>query len=396
MKDRVKTLLIQANGATWKSVLADTVLRGLFRVPAVLTADRFPQRRMMQRLFGVRNDSLSYVLDWQEALCDSDRLDVDLCNMSNLVDYMRCLRALHRYGIIILLHSATGDNMSILLKTAESFKKRRGSLVVFVGNEYNFLADKIRFICSVEADHVCSQLPSEAASWLYQDCQKSKILPMPHALNPRLYYPDPAMKRTTDLGFIGQLYHEVIGDRERSELIQFFEKSGKRVGLDCEIRTERVPRAEWAHFLRRCRGTLGAESGTYYLDRTGNAIEGVRRYLKKRPGAAFDELFDKFFKGACSPVSGKAVSSRHFEPVGTKTCQILIEGKYNDILKADEHYLAVKKDLSNMDEVVRRFKDETFRTSMAEATYEYVMSSHTYKHRVEALLKTVLDNIPKA
>jgi hypothetical protein len=392
MKERIRTLVIDANGLTWKAVVADTVLKGVLGLSASTTLhETLPSGSPLRKLLGYRNESLSYVIDWRDAFCEAPELAVDICSTTNLLGFYQSLRKIGEYLLIVILHSATGDNMSILLKAAEWFKKRRGKLVVFIGNEYNLLADKIKFIRSVEADYVCSQLPFEAACWLYGDCTRSKILAIPHALNPKLYYPDPCSNRTIDVGFIGHLYHTSIGDMERTNLIQFFQRNGNRFGISCDIRTQRLPREKWAQFLRICKGILGAESGTYYLDRTGQVFEDVKKYVKTHPDAFYEEVFENFFKGRSSPFSGKAISSRHFEPIGTKTCQILIEGEYNGILKADEHYVAVRRDLSNIDEVIRRLRDDSYRKAMVDRTYEYIMSSHTYRHRVETLLKAVLD-----
>jgi hypothetical protein len=393
MKNQIETLLLDANGLTWKAILADTILHGFFRLPSGYASSTFLPYSLPGKLLGVRNESLSYVLDWREALCEAAELNVKLCNTSNLVEYFHYLRRIGHYSLIIILHSATGDRMSTLLKTAEWLKKRRGKLVVFIGNEYNLLADKIHFIRSVEADYVCSQLPSDAARWLYADCTRSRILAIPHALNPKLYFPDGCSDRTIDIGFIGHLYHTLTGDLERTNLVQFFQRNWRGIGITCDIRTRRLPREKWAQFLRTCRGILGAESGTYYLDRTGRIIEDVGKYVKRHPRVSFEEIYSLFFKNHRCPVSGKAISSRHFEPIGTKTCQILIEGDYNGILKPDEHYISVKKDLSNIEDVIRRFKDGSYRRAMVERTYEYVMDGHTYRHRVDTLLRTIWDNL---
>jgi hypothetical protein len=392
-KDRIETLILDANGVTWKAILADTTLHGFLRVPFDYASSKFTSNSLTGKLLGVRNESLSYVLDWREALCEAAKLNVTVCNMSNLVEYFHYLRRIGHYSLIVILHSATGDNMSILLKTAEWFKKRRGKLVVFIGNEYNLMSDKIEFIRSVEADYVCSQLPDDAACWLYGDCTRSKILAIPHALNPKLYSPDPCCRREIDLGFIGHLYHSFIGDMERTNLIRFFQRNGRSFGVSCDIRTQRLPREGWAQFLRRCRGILGAESGTYYLDRTGQMIEDAKKYAQRHPKVSFEEIQGLFFKKHQNSISGKAISSRHFEPIGTKTCQILIEGYYNGILVPDENYISVKKDLSNMSDVICRFKDEHYRNEMTKRTYEYVMDGHTYRHRVDTLLRTILDAI---
>jgi hypothetical protein len=394
MKDRIRTLLLEANGLTWKAILADTAIRGILRMsPLNGSPYRLSRSTVFRSLLGDRNESLSYVIDWREAFCDAPELDVDVCNISNLVAYNKYLGRITEYPLVVILHSATGDSMSLLLKTVNQLNRRRGKLVVFVGNEYNLMVEKLDFIRLAEAEYVCSQLPVAAARWLYSDCTHSQIVPMPHALNPKLYTPGPDARRITDIGFAGDFYHALIGDVERTNLIRFFEEQGNRFGFVCDIQARRFPRVEWAHFLRCCKGVLGAESGSYYLDKTGQVLEHARRYVRKHPDAGFEDVYKRFFKGQSAAVSGKAISSRHFEPVGTKTCQILIEGTYNEILVADEHYIRVRKDLSNIDEAIYQFRDEGYRKVMVNKTYEYVMDGHTYRHRVSQLLSTIGDKL---
>jgi spore maturation protein CgeB len=85
-------------------------------------------------------------------------------------------------------------------------------------------------------------------------------------------------------------------------------------------------------------------------------------------------------------VSGKAISSRHFEPIGTKTCQLLLEGNYNDILTAGEHYIPIRKDYSNLTDALGKFMDDDYRRAITERAYEYVMSNHTHNHRIAHML----------
>jgi spore maturation protein CgeB len=261
---------------------------------------------------------------------------------------------------------------------------------MFVGNEYDLLDDKIGFIRAVGAEFLCSQLPTAAAQYLYRECSNSRILSMPHALNPKVYQPWGGSERSVDIGFIGDVYWPFVGDRERTDLIEAFEKGGGRWGLRCEIRKQRVARTEWATFLNRCSGTIGAESGTYYLNDRGRLLAAAREYnLLQHPEASFEEVFEKFYRGQPREVSGKSISSRHFEPIGTKTCQLLVDGEYNGILKPDVHYISVRKDLSNIEEAVRRFRDEAYRRAMVDEAYEYVMAEHTYAQRVRTLLGTI-------
>jgi spore maturation protein CgeB len=261
---------------------------------------------------------------------------------------------------------------------------------MFIGNEYDILDDKIAFMRTTEAEFVCSQLPIEAARYLYAECPGARILEMPHALNPEKYRPIPGVHRTTDVGFIGDIYWPFVGDRERTDLIEWFERNGAARGLSVDIRKQRVSREEWNVFLNGCKAIIGAESGTYYLNDRGRLLDRARAYnLNENRAASFEEIFERFYARQPRGVSGKSISSRHFEPIGTRTCQILLEGDYNGLLKPNVHYIPVKKDLSDIDAVLERFRDDSLRARMVEETYEYALAHHTYAHRVERLLATL-------
>jgi hypothetical protein len=212
---------------------------------------------------------------------------------------------------------------------------------------------------------------------------------MPHALNPRWYYPLADHPRTIDIGFIGALYHSTIGDLERSKFVTLFTEICPKLGLRSAIGFENIPRAQWSEFLRSSKAIIGAESGTYYLQRSGEGVRKALKYQKEHPQAGFQEVFSYAFEGIQSYVNGKCISSRHFEPIGTKTVQILLEGEYNGILKPDEHYIPVRKDFSNLEEALKRFSDTGYREAMAERAFKYVMENHTYGRRVRDLAALV-------
>jgi spore maturation protein CgeB len=297
------------------------------------------------------------------------------------------------YDLIVLLHSTNADSVLPLSLLESYFKDRKGKLLVFVGNEYCLMPEKIDFIKNVEAEFVASQLPKDAARWLYGDCIKSKVLLVPHALNSSVYssYQDHD-KRKIDIGFVGDRYSLAIGDIERTQLIEYFARNDLRQTVNTDIRLGRkirLPRAKYIRFLNSIRGTIGAESGTYYLEKTDETQKKVEVFLSRYPRATFEEIYDRFFKEYSNPVNGKAISSRHFEPIGTKTCQILLEGKYNNILQPDVHYISLKKDYSNIKDVMSKLGDTDFVKEMTDDAYEYVIDSHTYYHRIRDLWKEV-------
>jgi hypothetical protein len=386
---------LESNGTGSQIVWVDTVLRGVFGYQnGALPPPPLRRYRKINLLFGELADfnaRLSYVADWRDAFCASPLLDIEVCNINNLVHYGRCLLGIRRYDLIIVSHTAAGDDMTVLTKSAHWFDRRRCPMIVFLGNEYDLLDEKIGFVRNVEAEYLCSQLPIAAARYLYSDLPGTRLVEMPHALNPKSYYPVAGSCRSVDIGFVGDMYWAFIGDRERTDLIEWFEAHAGEFGLCCDIRKQRLSREEWNLFLNKCQAVIGAESGTYYLNDRGRLLERARAYnLHENLGASFETVFDRFYRDLPRGVSGKSISSRHFEPIGTKTGQMLLEGEYNGILKADVHYIAIKKDLSNVKAAIERFRDRSFRQRMVDETYEYVLSEHTYARRVAGLLDLVL------
>ncbi|TMG60204.1 MAG: glycosyltransferase family 1 protein [Chloroflexi bacterium] len=387
---RARTLLLYARSvpAGLLRSLSDTIISRLH-----LSTSRLPDsiRRSRYAMWLEGYSSLSYVNDWRDAFAGSPRLSADLCNINDLLDMPRFMRRIRDYDLVVVLHSAAGDSMRQVRRATAALDSRRGPLVVFFGNEYAGMTEKIGFARDVGAEFIASQLPIESARWLYAACNPARVLASPAALNPTVYKTAEG-PRTIDIGFRGVLYANpfALGDEERTGLLRFFVEGARSWDLVTDINFERYAATEWAAFLNRCRGVVGAESGTYYLERDDATRHAVIEYVGQHPNATFDEVFELFFARYSNPVSGKAISSRHFEPVGTKTCQILLEGDYNGILQADRDYISLSKDYSNIDDVVRRFRDDGYRSELVDHALEHVLAEHTYTHRVNRVLDEVL------
>lgn len=393
-----KTLFLDLNGIGRTVMASATLLRGLFGLKdGAQPPDWLRDNAVVRDLYAHLQDfnaRLSYVRDWRDAFCRSPAFDVSICDMNNLVHLSGCMLRIRAYDLIVVSHVAAGDDMSLINRIIPFLARRSCPIVVFLGNEYDLLDQKLEFCRAVKANFLCSQLPIAAAEYLYGELEGARILQTPHALNPSVYAPAPDAQRDLDVGFVGDIYWPFVGDRERTDLIAYFEQNGPQLGLRCDIRggrSSRMPRDEWAAFLNRCRTLIGAESGTYYLNEKGALLDRARTYnLKQHQEASFEEVFDKFFAGVPRGVSGKSISSRHFEAIGTKTCQVLIEGHYNGILNANEHYIPVRSDLSDINEAIRALRDESHCRAIADRAYELAMSGHTYDHRVADVLAQVI------
>ncbi len=381
--------------------------------------------------YGVR---ASYYEDWLDAFAASPHFASTGFNLFRRGERRAAMRAVHGAELVVALHSCSADTLRFLDPLREALKARRGRQLVFVGNEYNLpwarLADKRAFLREVGADWVGTQLPLAAGEWLYADTGAS-VLAVPHAVNERVFRRDkPDEARSIDLGGRSFRYPIYLGDDDRNRIYDLFAALAPAAGLRADIANDaRLDRGNWAAFLNDCRGTIGTEAGSWYLERDDRTALAIREFLDGRSGSsairadgrlhaavrhlpygiksrlrtllawsrlrheALDwdartagEVLARFFAGRprC-PAYSKCISSRHFEAAATGTCQILVRGCYNGVLQADEHYIAVDADLGNARAAIERFRDVDERRRIADAAHALVHDGHTYRHRLSAL-----------
>jgi len=189
--------------------------------------------------------------------------------------------------------------------------------------------------------------------------------------------------------------HSVIKWKIAEELLKY-----KNINLKFDISTDTkdvIYEEKWYSFLSDCRVVLGCEAGASLLDFKGDIRKKVDKYVKQHPLAEFDEVEKKCFYNKDQTLKYFMISPRVFESCITKTAQILVEGYYNGIIKPDIHYIELKKDFSNLEEVLEKVKDIDFCEKIAERAYEDIVlsSKYSYSKWVEDIVLKVKDNIPK-
>jgi hypothetical protein len=161
-------------------------------------------------------------------------------------------------------------------------------------------------------------------------------------------------------------------------------------GLTVDVSTraeETLYGDDWLRFQARSRYTLGVEGGASILDRDGSVRARTDAYADAHPAAGFDEIEAACFPGRDGELALAAISPRHLEACAARTCQVLVEGRYNGILEAGRHYVAVKPDFSNLEEVLDEITRGERRAEIVNAAYEDVVASgrYTYQAFVEHL-----------
>lgn len=146
---------------------------------------------------------------------------------------------------------------------------------------------------------------------------------------------------------------------------------------------------KWYQFLLSCKYTIGVEGGASLLDRDGSARDRTEQYVAQHPRAGFDEIEARCFPGLDGNLRLFAMSPRHLEACATRTCQILVSGQYNGVLRPGEHYIELKRDFSNLDDILRQLDDEPRRRAITERAYRDIVASGRFSYRrfVEAVMQ---------
>lgn len=150
---------------------------------------------------------------------------------------------------------------------------------------------------------------------------------------------------------------------------------------------------DWFRFLASCKYTLGVEGGASLLDPDGGLRERTERYVTEHPEASFDEIEAACFPGEDGKLSYFAIGPRNIEACATRTCQVLVEGDYQGVLRPGEHYIELSRDLSNLDEVLELIKRDDQRERITAAAYRDVVASGRFSY--ESLVRQV-EAVPPA
>jgi hypothetical protein len=192
--------------------------------------------------------------------------------------------------------------------------------------------------------------------------------------------------RPTDIGYRAKEIAPWLGRQGqlKAEVGRAFAAAAPAVGLRTDISMQQEDTLlgpDWMRFLASCKYTLGVEGGASLLDRDGSIRACTERFLAEHPGSSFEEIEAACFPGQDGSFGLVALSPRHLEACATRTCQILIEGEYNGVLEANRHYLPLRADLSNVDEVLETVRRDDRRAAIVDAAYADVVASGAYSYR---------------
>jgi hypothetical protein len=290
-------------------------------------------------------------------------------------------------------------------KLAQPLKKVRGYRIATVQDEFTQTDLLNDFLVEFEVRHIFSVAPPSEWEKIYPKLDRSKVK-FDFCLTGYLDDNEIArieklaskgLERKIDIGYRATPIRHSLGyiGYLKVKITEVFKAACQ--GLPLKIDLSNDPRdtflgEAWYNFLLSCKYNLGVESGASVLDHDGSIDRRVQQYLASHPTASFEEVQQACLKDVDGKLKLAVVGPRHLEACLTKTCQILTEGDYNGILKPFVHYIPVKKDFSNVSEVIELVRKDELRSQLVENAYRDIVLSGQFSFRsyVSGLLSSSL------
>jgi glycosyl transferase family 1 len=273
----------------------------------------------------------------------------------------------------------------------------RAQLARFAGLKAIFIQDEYRFV-----DRTISAMRDLGISLLFTcvpEAEIAKVYPegaLPNTVKQNVltgyvppHLPSRAVPtfaaRPIDIGYrgrelplhLGRLAQEKrwIGERVAAEAAAY----GLVTDISCR-EEDRLYGERWIDFIANCKAVLGVESGANAFDFTGELEEKIGAHLSAAPKTSFEEIERLYLSGKEEEIRLNQISPRCFEAAALRTLMILYEGEYSRILEPWRHYVPLKKDHSNMAEVVAILRNPARAQEIIERAYGEIALNPRYSY----------------
>ena len=277
---------------------------------------------------------------------------------------------LDRFDVIIIHYTLTICKDRYLDQDAKRRLRDTASLkVIFLQDEYRHVDATVEAMRDLRAAVLFTCVPEREIEKVYPEERLPGVLKvnvLTGYVSPKLAElppPPPLRGRPLDVGYRSRRVPAWLGElgREKWRIGERFLTDANSYGLRCDIsikEEDRIYGAKWGHFLTNCRAVLGVESGASVFDFTGEIQHRVEEEERLHPEVTFKELREAYFFDLEGRIRLNQISPRCFEAAARGTLMILYEGEYSGRLKPWQHYVPLKKDHSNMEEVVSLLRDD--------------------------------------
>lgn len=297
------------------------------------------------------------------------------------------------YDVLILHYSVRISLPDYFSEGIAKAMERSACLkILFIQDEYDFTETARCWMERLKFDIVYTCVPEAQREKIYPQYRfpRTDFLPTLTGYVPEHRSLDafvkPMAERVVQIAYRGRMLPYVYGMlgfekyRIGVDVRRFSEERGVDVDIEVDD-TRRIYGEDWYRFLGGARATLGTESGSNVFDFDGGIRRDIENIRLTNPDAGFDEIYDRVLAPHEGLVSMNQISPKIFESIRLRTALILFEGTYSGVVKPHEHFIPLKKDYSNIDEVFAKLEDFEYLTDMTERAYRDVIGSGKYSYR---------------
>ncbi len=350
-------------------------------------------------LYADADSTLSYQSGWLRGLTRHPDFRCTTVNLLERAGWQKARNELlvhtSRVQAVVLLHSVFSNACYLSGRLLRAVERLDRPKVFFLGNEYKLMPEKMALAEALQVALVISQSESPRVLELYRQRLGCRVAGIPSAgLDPDVFHPTlPRAERPIDIGYRAYDSPFYLGHVERRQVADFVSTGAAAQGFRVDVSldpVDRLSQAEWAGFLNRCKAQIGSEAGGDYFELTDETRVTVIAYTAAHPEATFEDVHARFFAHYKNAVPLRIISGRNAEAAGTKTVQVLLEGEYNNYFRPDVHYVPLRKDFGNADDVFRKLRDPSYCEQIAQNAYEVAMAELTYGRLIERLRQELL------
>jgi hypothetical protein len=276
-----------------------------------------------------------------------------------------------------------------------------GFKAVFVQDDYRWINHTVTALASMRINALFPLAGPDIIDQVYSPAllpgvHRETVLTgyVPEELNTRPV--KPLAERPIDVGYRARKVPMWIGSHtlQKWQIADKFLADAPRFGLKVDIsyrEEDRIYGDAWIDFVSNCKAVLGTESGASVCDFTGEIQRNVEAHLERQPTATFEELRNLYFKDEDGRIMMNVISPRVFEAACLRTLMIMYEGYYSGIAVPWRHYVPLKRDHSNMAEVVAVLRDHARAQQIVDTAYAEIALNPAYTframvHRVDEVI----------
>ncbi|CAN7720906.1 glycosyltransferase [Aquipseudomonas alcaligenes] len=290
------------------------------------------------------------------------------------------------YSVRISLPDYFSEGIARAVENSSCFK------VLFIQDEYEHTETARRWMERLKFDIVYTCVPESQIEKIYPRYRfpGTKFLqtltgyvPEHKGLNS---FSRPLADRVVRIAYRGRMLPYVYGTlgfekyRIGVDVRELSEKRGLNVDIEVDD-SRRIYGDDWYRFLGGARSTLGTESGSNVFDFDGGVRRAIEQALTRNPKISFDKIHRQILAPHEGLVSMNQISPKIFEAIRLRTALVLFEGEYSGVVKPNVHFIPLKKDYSNIEDVFSKLEDIDYLTVLTDRAYKDVIESGKYSYR---------------